>query len=374
MVDLELFRINVKSFIENGSVTNCNLPDEDGVVRHHCIAITEPLQGSGNSIQGAEFDYRQGFTFLPSFLANTGMEFNFTYAPSNTGERDLAGNKIPFQDNSTESGNFILWYQDKHFQARVAYNYRSKRAFQNSVGGIAGLEEYEAPQQYVDASLAYKFNKYLEVFVDGTNLTNEYQRFYLVWPDQFGHSNFSERMFTLRRPRTVVMRIRVMRARPGAMVGAARSLAGASLACAESAFSPTQVDGGAGSATAIAHWQIQSSAKAQQGGAEVSSAGFSTDGWYPVSGRATVMAGLMENGKYQNVFYGDNLRAVEEPDASGTMFVIPWWYRTEFTVGEGAPGTRTLLRINGMIPSADVWLNGQLVAEQADRRRRLSRA
>lgn len=196
MVNLELFRIDVQSFIKNGSVTNCAEPDADGVVRHHCIAITEPLQGSGNSIQGAEFDYRQGFTFLPGLLRFTGMEFNVTYAPSNTGERDLAGNKIPFQDNSTESGNFILWYQDKHFQARVAYNYRSKRAFQDSVGGIAGLEEYEAPQQYVDASVAYKLNKYLEVFVDGTNLTNEYQRFYLVWPDQFGHSNFAERMFT----------------------------------------------------------------------------------------------------------------------------------------------------------------------------------
>jgi TonB-dependent receptor len=196
MLGLELFRIDVKSFIENGSVTNCNLPDEDGVVRHHCIAITEPLQGSGNSIQGAEFDYRQGFTFLPSFLTNTGMEFNFTYAPSNTEQKDLAGNKIPFQDNSTESGNFILWYQDKHFQARVAYNYRSKRAFSSDVGGITGLEEYEAPQQYVDASVSYKFNKYLEVFLDGTNLTNEVQRFYLVWPDQYGHSNFAERMYT----------------------------------------------------------------------------------------------------------------------------------------------------------------------------------
>ena len=196
MVNLELFRINVKSFIKFGSVTNCTLPDEDGVVRNHCIAITEPLQGTGNSIQGVEFDYRQGFTFLPGFLSNTGMEFNATYAPSKTGETDLAGNKIPFQDNSTESGNFILWYQDKHLQTRVAYNYRSKRAFAESVGGITGMEEYEAPQRYLDASIAYKVSKYLEVFVDGTNLTNEYQRYYLVWPDQVGHSNFSERMFT----------------------------------------------------------------------------------------------------------------------------------------------------------------------------------
>lgn len=196
MVNLELFRINVQSFINNGAVTNCSLPDEDGVVRNHCISITEPLQGSGNSIQGVEFDYRQGFTFLPGFLSDTGMEFNVTYAPSKTGERDLAGNAIPFQDNSTESGNFILWYQNKRFQARVAYNYRSKRAFQSDVGGISGLEEYEAAQRYLDASVAYKVSKYGEVFVNATNLTNEYQRFYLVWPDQYGHANFSERMFT----------------------------------------------------------------------------------------------------------------------------------------------------------------------------------
>jgi len=197
MLSLALFRINVDSFIKNGSVTNCTLPDEDGVVRNHCIVITQPVQGTGNSIHGAEFDYRQGFTFLPSFLSKTGMEINATYAPSNSGETDLAGKKIPFQDNSTKSGNFILWYQDDHFQARVAYNYRSRRAVMDSVGGITGMEMYEAPQKYVDASISYKFSKYAEVFLDGTNLTNEYQKYYLVWPDQPGHSTFSERMFML---------------------------------------------------------------------------------------------------------------------------------------------------------------------------------
>lgn len=195
MLSLALFRINMQSFIKNGSVTNCTLPDEDGVVRNHCIVITEPVQGTGNSIHGAEFDYRQGFTFLPGILSRTGMEVNATYAPSNSGERDLAGHEIPFQDNSTKSGNFILWYQDDRFQARVAYNYRSRRAVQDSVGGITGMEMYEAPQKYLDASVSYKLSKYAEIFLDGTNLTNEYQRYYLVWPDQPAHSNFSERMF-----------------------------------------------------------------------------------------------------------------------------------------------------------------------------------
>jgi len=148
-------------------------------------------------------------------------------------------------------------------------------------------------------------------------------------------------------------------------MAALAALAGASLAYADNAFAPTQVDGGAGSATAISHWQIQSSAKAQQSGAEVSSVGFSAHDWYPVSGRATVMAGLLENGTYNNVFYSDNLRAAEEPDSSGNVFVIPWWYRSEFNLAEAGRETRTLLRINGMIASADVWLNGNLVAEQA---------
>jgi exo-1,4-beta-D-glucosaminidase len=149
------------------------------------------------------------------------------------------------------------------------------------------------------------------------------------------------------------------------VVAALAALAAASLACADDAFAPTQVDGAAGSATAIAHWQIQSSAKAQQSGAEISSAGFSTTDWYPVSGRATVMAGLLENGTYKNVFYSDNLRAAEEPDSSGNVFLIPWWYRTEFSLTEVERTTRTLLRVNGIIASADIWLNGNLVAEQA---------
>src|SRR5438046_1758090 len=113
----------------------------------------------------------------------------------------------------------------------------------------------------------------------------------------------------------------------------------------------------AASSTAIDHWQIQSSSKAPESGAEVSAAGFSTKDWYSVSGRATVMAGLLENGKYENVFYSDNLRAAAEPESSGVAFVVPWWYRSEFSVADSAQGTRTLLRINGMIPRADVWLN-----------------
>jgi hypothetical protein len=68
---------------------------------------------------------------------------------------------------------------------------------ENQVGSVAGLEMYEAPQEYLDASIQYTLSKYATVFLDGTNLTNEYERFYLVWPSQEGHANFSERSYTL---------------------------------------------------------------------------------------------------------------------------------------------------------------------------------
>ncbi len=79
---------------------------------------------------------------------------------------------------------------------------------------------------------------------------------------------------------------------PAALV----ALASASLACAGGAFTPMQLDGRAGSVGAISQWQIQSSAKAQEGGAQISSAGYSARDWYPVTGRATVMPGLPEEG------------------------------------------------------------------------------
>lgn len=141
----------------------------------------------------------------------------------------------------------------------------------------------------------------------------------------------------------------------------------ATAAYGQTTYAPTQVTADTGSVTAIGHWQIQDSAKAQQTGADISAIGYSTEGWYPASGRATVMAGLLENSTYKNdVFYSDNLRAVQVPDSSGTLFVTPWWYRAQFELPKATAGQHTLLRANGMIASADVWVNGHLVAEHGE--------
>ena len=192
MINVAAFYINVDSFISNGSVQNCNLPDQDGQVRGNCVSINGPIQGGGNWLHGFEFGIKQDFTFLPGFWSNFGVGANFTFSPSNTGT-DLAGNEIPFQDNSKKQANLVVWYQNDKFEARVAGNYRSRRAVSQNFGGIQGMEEYQAPTLYFDASVSYKVTPNVEVFAQGSNLTNEHERYYLVWPDQVANTTQFER-------------------------------------------------------------------------------------------------------------------------------------------------------------------------------------
>jgi TonB-dependent receptor len=196
LINLAVFYIDVKSFINNGSVQRCDLPDEDGVVRNRCVSITGPIQGAGAALRGAEFGVKQAFDFLPGFWRDFGVEANFTYSPSNTGV-DLAGNKIPFQDNSAMQGNAILWYQNRQLQVRLAGNYRSKRAVSQNFGGISGLEEYQAPTFYLDASASYDFTPHIEAYIQASNLTNEHERYYLVWPSQVADTTEFEKRISI---------------------------------------------------------------------------------------------------------------------------------------------------------------------------------
>ena len=183
MVNLALFYIDMDSWISTDSTTRCDLPDQDGVVRNRCVTITGPTQGRGKNLKGVEVGYKQAFDFLPGIWGNLGTELNFTFSPSNVGT-DMAGKKIMFQDNSEKQANMILWYQDDKFQARLAGNYRSKRAVSSNFGGIVGMEEYQKATFYLDASASYDYNAHLQFYLQGTNILGEEEHYYLVWTDQ----------------------------------------------------------------------------------------------------------------------------------------------------------------------------------------------
>jgi TonB-dependent receptor len=199
LLSVGAFYIDVDSFIQNGTISRSDLPDNDGVVRNRTVSISTPVQGEGGILKGIEAGAKISFGdlgFVPGFLSNFGIDTNFTLSPSNSGKKDLAGRVIPFQDNSKYQTNAAIYYQDSHFQARVAWNYRSKRAVQQDFGGITGLELYQAPTNYIDASVSYDINPHFTIYAQGSNLTGEYEKYYLVWKDERAYNNVFERRYT----------------------------------------------------------------------------------------------------------------------------------------------------------------------------------
>ena len=114
---------------------------------------------------------------------------------------------------------------------------------------------------------------------------------------------------------------------------------------------------GPGAAPLTSGWRIQSSAVAGSSGADISRPDYPATGWLPISQPQTLMAGLVENGRYPDVFYSDRLKSVP-----ADQFAVNWWYRDQLTV-HPRPGGRTYLIMNGVLGTADLWVNGTKIAD-----------
>ncbi len=121
-------------------------------------------------------------------------------------------------------------------------------------------------------------------------------------------------------------------------------------------------------------WQVQSSAKVAEKGEALSTPGFQPADWYKTSVPATVMAVLVENNVYKDPFFGMNFRQIPGvtypiggnfsnlPMAKDSPFRVPWWYRTEFQVPADYAGRQVWLNFEGINYRADIWLNGNPIA------------
>ncbi|GAA0940127.1 glycoside hydrolase family 2 protein [Virgisporangium aurantiacum] len=116
---------------------------------------------------------------------------------------------------------------------------------------------------------------------------------------------------------------------------------------------------GAGAVSLKSGWEIQSSAVVGNDGAAISDPGYATDGWLPISQPQTLMAALVENGRYPDVFRSNNLAAVPKD-----QFAVNWWYRDEVRL-RPRDGQRISLVMNGVLSRANLWVNGTKVADQS---------
>ena len=112
-------------------------------------------------------------------------------------------------------------------------------------------------------------------------------------------------------------------------------------------------------------WELASSASlgTAVGGKQLSGPAAATTGgnWSQLQEfPATVLAGVVEAGEYPEIFFSQNLKAVET-----ARFDVPWWYRIELpaeAADNAQAGGKAVLTFQGLNYRANIWVNGRLLA------------
>ncbi|MGB8493295.1 MAG: sugar-binding domain-containing protein [Candidatus Acidiferrum sp.] len=106
------------------------------------------------------------------------------------------------------------------------------------------------------------------------------------------------------------------------------------------------------------NWKLTSAKDLQVGGAAISLPDYKDTGWYAIHRMpATVLETLEEDGVYPNLYFGKNLLESVPQE----LYKQDWWYRTTFNVPDGH--AVYLLDFPGINYRAEIWLNGQMVAD-----------
>jgi iron complex outermembrane receptor protein len=165
--------------------------DMDGMDRNRFATVWSTRNTGAADLYGVEFGYKQPFSMFDNWFINrTGIEFNYTYSHSESEDIDIQDNVLPLVSNSENQANLILWYDYSGLNVRLAYNWRSEEyvglvGVNNSGGEVFNLANWAEPVGYLDLSVSYNINDNINVFISGTNLTEQSRKTYTQYESQF---------------------------------------------------------------------------------------------------------------------------------------------------------------------------------------------
>ncbi len=100
-----------------------------------------------------------------------------------------------------------------------------------------------------------------------------------------------------------------------------------------------------------------------------------TERWYTATVPATVLAVQVAAGEFKDPFVGTNLRSIPGTSypqgdnfsnidmPADSPYHCGWWYRKAFHVAASERGKTFLIHFGGINYRADIWLNGQKIAD-----------
>lgn len=166
-------------FFDNGFVDGdgniVGIPGEDSPAN---FRIFTPRNERDTGVDGFEFVIQHlfgetGFGFIANY---TIVDGDAVYDNYNTNKGDDAIEQQVVLPGLSDTANLVAFYEKDGFQIRVAYNWRD----QFFVSPIDGNGEqnpiYNEEYKQIDINASYDYSENLSFFIEGINVTDEYQR------------------------------------------------------------------------------------------------------------------------------------------------------------------------------------------------------
>jgi iron complex outermembrane recepter protein len=205
--------------VTNGTYADSGLPTSlltAGTPAHNAVVLGQnpnqlfefrvPINGPGASVKGVEFSLNLPFSvFSDGFLSDFGVLGNLTLVDSEVdytlqtpatalsanGGNPVAGTATvftrPLLDQAKRAWNATVYYDNGRFSARASAAWRGP--YIDNISGNLNLFEGYSSSLNVDASIRYKLMEWLELSLEGTNLTDEYRERWVDDPSRRGYEN-----------------------------------------------------------------------------------------------------------------------------------------------------------------------------------------
>ncbi|MFC6634182.1 TonB-dependent receptor [Microbulbifer taiwanensis] len=151
-------------------------------------------QDEKSKIRGVELAWLQTFDpFLPEYLSGFGVQANYTYSDSVSGEKDEDGNNKDFAGMSKDQYNIVAFYEKDRLQARLAYNYRGDYF----AGEVWGGSRFVNAFSWMDVSASYRVNDQFTLTAEVTNLQDKLYSSWVYSPSVADNAANYGRRFTV---------------------------------------------------------------------------------------------------------------------------------------------------------------------------------
>jgi len=188
-----LFRKDLKDVIFRSQFKDAAVPN---------TIFFQERNGSTGKASGLELSWQQALTFLPKPLDGFGINLNATFIDGSsvleelvpgsiTNYRPLNVDFLPEQPETVY--NAQLWWEKYGFTARVAMNFIDE--FVRTAGGLTAFSVNNKATRW-DASVSYRVNRRLTLYVEGRNLSEEVTSWYATTPNRPEDYSFSGAIYT----------------------------------------------------------------------------------------------------------------------------------------------------------------------------------